>query len=121
MKYKYTWCNGNGGEDMFSLFRINKVKSIKVNDLGEMLGKITLIDIREPYEYKSGHLPTAKNIPMNKIVSDSNKYLDKSKEYYIICQSGGRSSRVCKELNAKGFNVVNVSGGTGGYKGQLTK
>lgn len=106
---------------MFSFFSRNNVKSINVNDLGELLGKINLIDIREPYEYKSGHLPTAKNIPMDKIIGDSDKYLDKSNEYHIICQSGGRSSRTCKELNAKGFNVVNVSGGTGGYKGQLKK
>lgn len=106
---------------MFSLFSRNKVKSINVNDLEEIIGKISLIDIRESYEYKSGHLPTAKNIPMDKIISDSDKYLDKSKEYHIICQSGGRSSRTCKELSRKGFNVVNVSGGTGGYKGHLKK
>lgn len=106
---------------MFSLFSRSNVKSINVNDLEELLGKINLIDIREPYEYKSGHLLTAKNIPMDKIISDSDKYLDKSKEYHIICQSGGRSSRTCKELKRKGFNIVNVSGGTGSYKGQLKK
>lgn len=90
-----------------------------VNSLDGLLEKINLIDIREPYEYKGGHLPSAKNVPMNKIIEESEKYLDKSKEYHIICQTGGRSSRACSILKKKGFNVVNVSGGTGRYKGSL--
>ncbi|GIM30404.1 sulfurtransferase [Clostridium polyendosporum] len=106
---------------MFSFFSKNRVNSVNVNDLGEVLEKINLIDIREPYEYKSGHLSNAKNIPMSKIIDEAEKYLDKSKEYHIICQSGGRSTRTCKELKAKGFNVVNVSGGTNGYRGALKK
>jgi rhodanese-related sulfurtransferase len=46
-----------------------------------MLGKVNLIDIREPYEYKGGHLPTAKNISMDTILDQPEKYLNKSKEY----------------------------------------
>lgn len=104
---------------MFSFFSRNRVNSINANDLEELLGKINLIDIREPYEYKNGHLPTAKNIPMGKILAEPDKYLNKDKEYHIICQSGGRSSSTCRQLKAKGFNIVNVSGGTGSYKGKL--
>lgn len=101
---------------MFSNFGRNNFNSISVHDLdSNLLGKIDLIDIREPYEYKNGHLPTAKNIPMELILKETDKYLDKSKEYHIICQSGGRSSKACSELAEKGFNVINVSGGTGSY------
>jgi len=39
---------------MFSLFNRNKVKSIDINKLDENLSNIKLIDIREPYETKSG-------------------------------------------------------------------
>ena len=85
------------------------------------MGKINLIDIRESNEYKSGHLPTAKNIPMDKILSETERHLDKSKEYHIICQSGSRSSRTCGILKGKGFNIINVSGGTGRYRGKLEK
>lgn len=95
--------------------------SVNVNELDELLGKINLIDIREAEEYKTGHLPRAKNIPMNTILSRADKYLDKSKEYYIICHSGSRSSRACSVLKANGFNVINVSGGTGRYRGNLEK
>ncbi|MBC2581723.1 rhodanese-like domain-containing protein [Clostridium sp. DJ247] len=100
---------------MFSLFNRNKFSSINVNNLDGLIGKINLIDIRESYEYTRGHLPTAKNIPMNLILTESERYLDKSKEYHIICQSGGRSSRACSELTSKGYKVVDVIGGTGSY------
>ncbi|SHI68792.1 Rhodanese-related sulfurtransferase [Clostridium cavendishii DSM 21758] len=106
---------------MFSFFSKNKVKSVDIDELDSLLGRINLIDIRETYEYKSGHLRTAKNIPMEKIINESDKFLDKSKEYHIICQSGGRSSRTTKILKKKGFNVVNVLGGTSGYRGQLKR
>ncbi|WP_055667891.1 rhodanese-like domain-containing protein [Desnuesiella massiliensis] len=106
---------------MFSFFNRNSVKSVNVNELDKLFGKINLIDIREIYEYRSGHVPTAKNIPMDKIIPECDKYLDKSKEYYLICQSGARSSRTCNYLKSKGFNVINVSGGTSGYRGALER
>lgn len=106
---------------MFPFMSRNAVKSIDVNEVGNLLGKINLIDIRETYEYKGGHLPTAKNIPMDSILSDPEKYLDKSKEYHIICHSGSRSSMTCGLLQKRGFNVVNVSGGTGRYRGKLDR
>lgn len=100
---------------MFSIFGNNGFNSISVHDLDDKLGKIDLIDIRENYEFKGGHIPTAKNIPMGTILNEAEKYLNKNKEYHIVCQSGARSSRTCKELSDKGFKVVNVSGGTGSY------
>ncbi len=95
--------------------------SINVNKLKNNLGKVSLIDIREPFEYSEGHIPSSKNIPMNNLIYNPDKYLDKNKEYYIVCQSGGRSSSTCKFLSKKGFNVINVSGGIGSYSGKLER
>lgn len=106
---------------MFSIFGKSTVNSIGVNDLDKLSGKINLIDIREPFEYKSGHLPLAKNIPMAQILEMPEKYLKKDEEYHIICQSGARSSRTCSKLKAAGYKVINVEGGTGGYAGKLKK
>ena len=106
---------------MFSFFKKFKINSVMVNDLTQSLGKINLIDIRESYEYKNGHLLGAKNIPMNRILSEPEKYLTKEKEYHIICQSGGRSGATCRKLKSKGYNVINVLGGTGSYRGRLKK
>ncbi|MFR1906201.1 MAG: rhodanese-like domain-containing protein [Clostridium neonatale] len=102
---------------MFEIFKKNEDQVINVNEIDNLLGKIELIDIREPYEYKEGSIKTAKNIPMNTLVNDAEKYLSKEKKYYIVCQSGGRSSRTCSLLRKNGYDVINVSGGVGSYVG----
>ena len=102
-------------------FGKKKFESIGVNDIGCKLGKIELIDVREKNEYSMGHITTAKNIPLAIILSDADKYLDKTKQYYVVCQSGGRSNMACQELSYKGYNVVNVEGGTGRYKDKLER
>lgn len=102
---------------MFGFFNRNTGKTINVNDMDSLVGKVEIIDIREPYEYNSGSIKSAKNIPMNTLLGNPSKYLKQDKEYYIMCQSGGRSSRTCRELTEKGFDVINVSGGIGSYLG----
>lgn len=101
------------------LKRDNKV--INVNDMDDLLGNIELIDIREPYEFKGGTLRTAKNIPMGNLINTPNKYLIKDKTYYIMCQSGGRSSSACNVLKKQGYDVINVIGGYGSYVGTKRK
>lgn len=106
---------------MFGLFNKSSNKVINVNDIDNLIGKINLIDIREPFEYKSGSIKTAKNIPMGNLLEEPEKYLEKDKEYHILCQSGGRSSRACSKLSDLGFNVINVAGGVGAYAGSKRK
>lgn len=106
---------------MFDFLKGSTGKVINVNDIDNLIGKIDLIDIREEYEYNGGSIQSAKNIPMAKLLNDPDKYLNKSKEYYIMCQSGGRSARTCSSLTNHGFKVVNVSGGMGSYVGTKRK
>ncbi|MFA9378021.1 MAG: rhodanese-like domain-containing protein [Lachnotalea sp.] len=106
---------------MFDFLKKDDSKVIHVNEMDDLLGKVELIDIREPYEYKSGTLRTAKNIPMGNLINAPSKYLIKDKTYYIMCQSGGRSSSACRTLLKQGYNVINVSGGMGSYVGTKRK
>ena len=106
---------------MFEFLKGNSGKVINVNDIDNLIGKVELIDIREDYEYKGGSIKSAKNIPMGELLNQPEKYLNKNKEYYIMCQSGGRSARACSSLAKQGFDVVNVSGGMGSYVGTRRK
>jgi rhodanese-related sulfurtransferase len=106
---------------MFGFLKKEQGKVINVNDMDNLIGKVDLIDIREKYEYANGSIKSAKNIPMGDLLNAPDKYLNKDKEYYIMCQSGGRSSRACNILSSKGFNVVNVAGGMGSYVGTKRK
>ena len=99
---------------MFKLFN-NSTKDIYANELDGIIGSTELIDIREPYEFKTGNISIAKNIPMGILLSSPDKYLDKSKKYYIICQSGGRSKHASGVLAKSGYDVINVAGGMSLY------
>lgn len=106
---------------MFNLFKRDESKVINVNDMDNLIGKVELIDIREPYEYRRGSLKTAKNIPMGDLLASPEKYLVKDKPYYIICQSGARSRSATRILSKQGFDIINVAGGMGSYLGRKRK
>lgn len=106
---------------MFDFFRRNESKTVHVNEVDSLIGNVELIDIREPYEYQTGTLRTAKNIPMGTLLAAPEKYLLKDKTYYIMCQSGGRSRSACKTLEKQGYSIINVSGGMGAYVGTKRK
>jgi len=106
---------------MFGLLKKEQIKMVNVNDIDELIGKIELIDIREPYEYLGGSIKSAKNIPMQKLIGEPSKYLKDDKTYYLMCLSGARSSRTSRYLSKLGYDVVNVIGGYGSYVGTKRK
>jgi rhodanese-related sulfurtransferase len=78
---------------------------------------IPLIDVRTPAEYGSLHAESALNHPMESLDLSSFPF-SKDQEIHIICQSGGRSMKVCQKLESAGFGkVVNVEGGTSAWNG----
>ncbi|MFE1644075.1 rhodanese-like domain-containing protein [Microbacterium sp. P01] len=86
------------------------MKSITVQQLSEREG-VPLIDVREPDEYAAGHVPGAVNLPMSTIGEHLDDLPDGA--FDVICQVGGRSGRVVQALEARGYDVTNVDGGTG--------
>ena len=62
-----------------------------------------IIDIRENYEYKMGHIDNSINVPMDLILLVPEKYLKKNKVYYLICDKGIYSNEVSEKLNKMGY------------------
>ena len=85
-------------------------QKISVTDL-KKLDNLNLIDIRSIEKYNNKHIIDAINIPFNQLLISPNKYLDKTKKYYIYCQKGVQSRKVCQILASSGYNVVNINGG----------
>ncbi len=83
-----------------------------------LLAALSLL-ISGTFEFKSGTMRTAKNIPMGNLIITQEKYLIKDKTYYIMCQSGARSQTNLQPVLflKKGFDVVDVAGGMGSYVG----
>lgn len=70
-----------------------------------------LIDVREPHEFKAGHIPGAKNLPLSQLQSKWNE-LPEGKPVLVYCQSGMRSKRAAAMLRRKGIaDIVNLQGG----------
>lgn len=76
---------------------------------------IHLIDIRDNYKFSEGSIASAKNIPSNFLLTNPEEYLDLNKEYYIFCNHGSTSRRVCEILSRRGYHVINISGGYTSY------
>lgn len=74
---------------------------------------IQLVDVRTPEEFASGHLENAVNINFySDDFKDRINELDKEKEVYLYCRSGGRSAKAAKDLEAMGFKkVYDLEGG----------
>ncbi len=85
-------------------------ESISTTELKDM-GYINIIDIRSIEKYNNGHITGAINIPMEQLLIRPEKYLDKTQKYYIYCQKGIQSRKLCQILVNNGYSVTNISGG----------
>ena len=78
----------------------------------------TIVDVREPDEFKSGRIPNARNVPLAKVV-DGAKGLEKlkAKPILVVCQTGSRSGQAAGSLHKQGFaDVVTLSGGMNAWQ-----
>ena len=79
-------------------------------------GKIDIIDVRTPIEFREIHVEFARNVPMDKldpaaVIQARNGSRDEP--LYLICRSGSRGRQVCEKFLTAGFtNIINVEGGT---------
>ncbi len=92
------------------------ISEISVNELTTLVENGSLvIDVREPDEYESGHIPGAILVPLSTVPNNSSEF-ESEETVYIVCRSGGRSMQACEMLHEIGItNVVNVAGGTVGW------
>lgn len=73
--------------------------------------KLTLLDVREPWEYEICHIDNSILIPMGQIPNNLDQ-LNKDTPIVVICHHGVRSRNVAMYLEHQGFeNVINLTGG----------
>ncbi|ASU77057.1 rhodanese-like domain-containing protein [Actinopolyspora erythraea] len=90
------------------------VPEVAPDELPERLPDGALLDVREHEEWSAGHAPDAVHIPMNEIPQRLDE-IPEVDQLYVICRSGGRSSKVAAYLNASGWDAVNVQRGMNGW------
>ena len=70
-----------------------------------------LLDVRMPQEYREGHIPGSKNVPLQQLDKISTVANDKETALFVYCYSGGRSRQAASRLQHMGYtNVQNIGG-----------
>jgi rhodanese-related sulfurtransferase len=81
-----------------------------------------VLDVRTQEEVNEGFIPNAIHIDIYKgqgFIYEVEE-LDKTKNYYVYCRSGGRSGQACSIMNQLGFeNTYNLVGGFNEWRGEI--
>ncbi|MFY0544705.1 rhodanese-like domain-containing protein [Brevibacillus sp. H7] len=106
------------------LLPVKGLRNLKPDDLKELLKRPQghlFIDVREPFEYKRGHIKGFQNIPLSQLKVRINE-LDPQTPLVLTCQSGMRSRQAAKLLAKQGFtNISHLQTGMSGWNGSVTK
>ena len=80
-----------------------------------------LLDVRTPEEYREGHIPGSKNVPLQTIEQVTSVAKGKDTALYVYCQSGVRSRQATGMLKQMGYARVNNIGGFAAYSGEVER
>ncbi len=70
-----------------------------------------VIDVREPREYRQGHVPGSRLIPLPALLADPGQ-APRDRPVVLVCRGGRRSARAAAALRAAGHsNVASLRGG----------
>lgn len=92
------------------------ISEIDVDALAALIdgAHVRLIDVREPDEYETAHVPGAVPVPLATVPEHLDVFRGEGPTY-VICQAGGRSMKACEFVAEHDIEVVNVAGGTGAW------
>tara|TARA_B110000908_G_C10123241_1_gene388613 strand:- start:136 stop:435 length:300 start_codon:yes stop_codon:yes gene_type:complete len=97
------------------------MNNINVNAWVELKNEnAVLVDVRTFEEYNEGHIKDSLHIDIfsPSFIVEIEK-LEKNKDYYIICKSGGRSMTAGEAMENIGFSkVTNLAGGMMAWMGE---
>jgi len=92
---------------------LNFLKKLFTKDNSAILQALengaVIIDVRNPNEFRQGHIQGSKNIPVNEIRSKVQMIKKWNKPVITVCLSGGRSAAAKTVLASAGVEVYNGS------------
>lgn len=85
-------------------------------------GQYVFIDIREPIEFATRHIPGFINIRVGDLVAGAEyKKIDKNRNIILVCEVGERGSAIAAFLRVRGYQALFVDKGIRGWKEQKQK
>ena len=80
-----------------------------------------LLDVRTPQEYREGHIPGSKNVPLQTIDKVTSITENKDTALFVYCYSGARSRQATAMLQHMGYTNVRDIGGIAAYQGKVER
>jgi rhodanese-related sulfurtransferase len=98
---------------------VRRLELIDPTDLAARLDAVTVLDVRDPGEFDSGHIPGSLNIPFGALCERFDE-LPRDRAIVAICSGGKRSAVAASLLKREGFEqVLHVGGGgVGAWRAQ---
>ena len=78
-----------------------------------------LLDVRTPQEYREGHIPESRNIPLQTIDKVVAIVDNQDRPLFVYCHSGARSAQAAALLRRMGYSNVTDIGGIAAYRGEV--
>ena len=94
-----------------------EIKPVELNEKLKSAVRPFVLDVRQPEEFRAGHIAGAKLISLNELKSKMSE-LPKNREIICVCASGSRSSTAYRMLAPAGFKVINMHGGMSAWQRQ---
>jgi rhodanese-related sulfurtransferase/transcriptional regulator with XRE-family HTH domain len=94
------------------------VRSIQAREAHEltMRGGVDVVDVREPHEWATGHVPGARLVPLGQLRADP-EGAQLGKTVLFVCERGGRSQHAAELAEGRGIaDVYTLEGGTLGWR-----
>ena len=91
-----------------------------VKEYGTTDGAV-LLDVRTPDEYRQGHIPGSKNVPLQSIDKVDSVVENKGTPIFVHCLSGARSRQAVASLKQMGYTNVKNIGGISDYAGKVER
>ncbi len=68
-----------------------------------------IIDVREPHEWKKGHIPDAFHVPLGELEKRMPRLIaDRDRPLIVVCQMGTRAPAACRKLTQMGYTRVHL-------------
>ena len=80
-----------------------------------------LLDVRTPEEYREGHIPGSRNVPLQAIDSAAAVIKEKDTPIFAYCYSGARSAQAVSVREGMGYTNVKNIGGIAAYAGKVER
>ena len=104
---------------------VTVVMKIKPEDAKKMLeseNQPALIDVREPDEFASGHIPNAVDVPLGDVVNGVIRLgIPKDQPIMVYCRTGRRSSEAASKLQGAGYQKIYDLGGITDWPYEIVK